>query len=557
MANVLLPFGTNPPQGPLIAGQQDLTERSIHSDPRELWYLCLPNKLTPQQVLQILRSALAGDVWQQWQLCSLMLDTWPTFRMAAHQLMESASYMRYAVHPFAEEGEKPTPQAIEKAGTVSRAMRAMSPNPFNDERGFSGMCYALCDAMLNGIALVELLWEYKTSANHGREFLPKSSAWVHPRHFTFTNEGTVAVYDENYNRLNFPLTAAPSISTPDPDKFLCSQFVSRAGSALGAGFMRPLAWAWAARQFNLEWMLNTAKRYGAPFLDITYAPGSVTTAGTDNDLDKLIEMAKTAGSSRVLVHPVGTTAAVTPAHSLGKENPQRVLEEKADDWCLFLLLGQKGTTVGTPGKLGNDDTQETVKEQRILGVANWLARNPLRQFARAVLRRNYGNDEECPELSPDTTKPLKPEQVGAMATSISGSRVPIRADEFYKKLGFTQPDPGETVFVGGKIMVMPEALTEDEQFKQDLGRQVKQAEVQMELYGEAQPSSNGGTTQAGERVPVKIVRAGAPRLRAMVARASNQELDELEALVVEAENARHLNGEHEAVKAKLKEIAER
>lgn len=557
MANVMLPFGTNPPQGPLLSGQQDLTERSIHSDPRELWYLCLPNKLTPQQVLQILRSALGGDVWQQWQLCSLMLDTWPTFRMAAHQLMESASYMRYAVHPYAEEGEKPTPGAIKKAGLVSRAMRAMNPNPFNDERGFSGMCYALCDAMLNGISLVELLWDYKVSTNYGREFLPTSAAWVHPRHFTFTNDGNVAVYDENYNRLNFPLTGAPSASMPDPDKFLCAQFVSRAGSALGAGFMRPLAWAWAARQFNLEWMLNTAKRYGSPFLDITYRPGTVSVQGANSDLDKLIEMAKTAGSSRVLVHPEGTTANVTAAHPLGKENPQRVLEEKADDWCLFLLLGQKGTTIGTAGKLGQDDTHENVKDQRVLGVAQWLARNPLRQFARAVLRRNYGDEDECPNIEPDTTKPLRPEQVGQMATAVSGSRVPVRADEFYKKLGFTQPDAGEVVFQGGRVMVMPEALTEEEQFQQDLGRQAQQAEMQMALQGEYNQQAQEPNKASDGRVPVKVISAAAPRLRVALSRASDDDLDELEKLVVAAEKSPAVNGEHEAVKAKLKEMASR
>jgi len=501
LTNILPPFGTNPPQGPIANSDLDLNDRYIRSDPRELWYLSLPNKLTPQQCLQILRSALGGDIWQQWQLCAIMLDSWPTFRMASHQLMEAAAYARYAVHPCAEEGKKPTPQAIERADLVSRAIRSMHPDPFNDEKGFSGMCYALCDAMLNGVSTVELIWDFRTSSDHGRERMPVSSAWVHPRHVSFTNEGQIAVFSENYNRLTY--AGAPQSTKPSPDKFLCAQFMSKAGSCLGAGFMRPLVWYWAARQFNLEWMLNTAKQYGSPFIDITYKPGSVST-GPGGELEKLNELLKTAGSQRRLIHPEGTLANIHPPTSLGKENPQRVLEEKADEACLFLLLGQKGTTTPTQGALGSQDTHETVKDERIAGVANWLARNPLRQFARAVLRVNYGNDDECPNIEPDFTKPLKPEQVGQMMSAVSGSRVPVRADEFYKKVGFTQPEAGEVVLAGGIIGVQSEPMTDDERFDQQLGQQVKTAEVQMELGAEME---QGQSAQASEWARDNFVRA--------------------------------------------------
>src|SRR5574343_134795 len=53
------------------------TVRVITSDPRDMWYLALPAKLLPKQVEQIKRSGLGGDIWQQWQLCDLMADSWP------------------------------------------------------------------------------------------------------------------------------------------------------------------------------------------------------------------------------------------------------------------------------------------------------------------------------------------------------------------------------------------------------------------------------------------------------------------------------------------------
>lgn len=491
-----------PPMGSTMAkspvGYEDIqpVERTIRNDPRESFYWTLPNKLTPQQCLQMLRAALAGDLFQQFNLCQLMLDTWPTFRMAAHQLLESAAYMRYAVHPFAEEGKKPTKSAIDKADLVSRAIRSMAPDPFNDEKGFSGMVYVLGDAMLNGLSLVELLWEQKRGSA-GIEWLPTSSAWVHPRHYTFSTDGFVTLYTDDSDRINSGVFGYRPGLRPDPDKFLCAQFISKAGTTLGAGFMRPLVWYWSARQFNNEWMMQTAKQYGSPFIDITYKPGTLST-GPGGELEKLNEMLKTAGPQRRLLHPEGTTAEIHQPSSLGKENPQRVLEEKADEACLFLLLGQKGTTTAVSGQLGNDDSHENVKEERKLGLANWLARNPLRQFARAVLRRNYGSDDECPEVAPDTTKPLKTEQVGALATSISSSRMPVRADEFYKKVGFTQPEAGETVLVGGVLSIQGEALTDEEKFAQDLQKQQAQGEAQIALQAEAQAAA--GPVQASEKV---------------------------------------------------------
>jgi hypothetical protein len=277
-------------------------------------------------------------------------------------------------------------------------------------------------------------------------------------------------------------------------------------------------------------------------------------------LEKLNEMLKTAGPQRRLLHPEGTIATIHPPTSLGKENPQRVLEEKADEACLFLLLGQKGTTTAVSGQLGNDDSHENVKEERKLGLANWLARNPLRQFARAVLRRNYGDDSECPEIAPDTTKPLKTEQVGQLATAISSSRIPIRADEFYKKIGFTQPEAGEVVLSSGVISVQGEALTDEEKFNQDLQKQVAQGEAQIGLQMEAQGGQEAPAKarEAGKAAFVPVVRGKAtPSLREALVHATDAELAELESKLTAAEGAAHLNGEAAELEATVTALESR
>ena len=492
--NAIPPFGLNPPKAAMSGEIANLEERAITTDPRELWYLALPNKLTPQQCLQILRAALGGDIWQQWQLASLMMDTWPTFRMACHQLREAASYAKFTVTPYAEDGEEPSDEAKDKAGLVSRALKGMEPNPFNDERGMTGMIYNFTDALVNGLSLEEVMWEQRTSQKHGKENMPRATAWVHPRHFTFSNEGYISVFDDNYARLyaNPQLTNTGRVGqSPDPNKFICSQFISRSGSSLGAGFMRPLVWYWAARQFNNEWMLNTAKQYGSPFIEITFKSGTPA-----SELAQLDTMLKNAGPERRLRHPEGTTATIHPPTSLGSDNPQRYIAEEADKQCLFLLLGQSGTTMPTAGALGNQDAHKEVAEEKVVGVAKWIAHNPLRQLARAILRVNYGDASECPTIEPDFTHPLNATETVAFATGLTNSRLPFRADEAYKKLGMSQPEAGDVVVQGGEVKIMGDALTDDEKFDQQLEQQQQMGEMQGN--GDEPTQARGGHIEASD-----------------------------------------------------------
>ena len=529
-----MPVSTNYNEPANFGYNGDLEDRAIRSDPRENWYLSLPEKIVPQQAVNILRAALAGDIWQQYMLLRLMEDRWPTFRMAAHQLREAVSYSKFNVMPHCEEGEEPTETAKAKAGLVTRAMKSFSPNPFSDEKGCSGMIYDFTNAMLMGISLNELVWQRKRSKEFGEEMLPRASAFVHPRHFTFSNNGEVAVFSDDYARMmtdprfNATNTRNPILKTaPDPDKFICSQFMSMSGSCLGAGFMRPLVWAFIARIWCNEWALNTAKNYGSPFIDVTYKAGQ----SDATERAKLAQFLKNAGAERRLIHPEGTVAQIHPAQSLGADNPQRYLIDESDKLCLYLLLGQTSTTQATPGKLGDDSTKSDTKEERVAGICSWVARNPLRQFARAVLRQNYGDDSECPEFVPDRGRPLGCAEVSTLVSSINGSGLPVRADEFYKKIGFSQPEPGDLIVQRGEVTEM---LTEEEKYEQ----QIQQAQDQMELQQQAagvagqEVEASSRTTNTDPRHLLPVIQAATP-----------EQLRQLEEAVTAAEQAPHRNGE--------------
>ena len=313
------PFGTNPPSRPIVEYDTDLTDRATHSDPRELWYLSLPGKMGPGQVALILRSALGGDLWQQFQLYLLMLDTWPMFRKCDHEIREAVSSVKYVARPYCEEGKEPTASAKEKADFVNRNFRTMRANRFNDERSFKGMVYHMAGAFSMGLMMEELIYnEPKYLGNGEFEQTLRAAAFVHPRAFTFANSGEIAIFDDNYNRLRFNL--AKTGQAPDPRKFVCGQFLSSSGSTLGAGYMRPLGWSWSSVVFNQEWMARAAENFGAPFVDVTYTSGM-----RPEELATLDRNIKAGLANRFIRHLEGTTLNVVPASSLGADKPQRTV----------------------------------------------------------------------------------------------------------------------------------------------------------------------------------------------------------------------------------------
>ncbi len=533
LTEILPPFGVNPPQMPASkVNAGNLAGRTIHNDPRELWYLALPQKMTPKQVAQILRSALGGDIWQQWQLLSLMMDTWPMFRKCAHELSQSVSRCKFKVHPYVqEEGSEPTSKAKEKADLVARALRSMRPDPTTDEKGFRGTVYDLTEAMLNGLMVTEVMWWMKDL-----EIMPRATAWVHPRHFTFTNDGKLALFDDSYQRLNYAVTKPGQ--TPDLRGYLFAQYSSKSGSSLGAGLMRPLAWYWAAVMFNRDWMLSFAQKFGNPFLVAKYPNGS-----TEDEVDAMEGFLAEAGSQGWTLVKEGSEVTMTAPPAMSGDNAQRVLMQTADEAVQYLLLGQTGTTQGTAGKLGNDTVRADVKSGNVEGLADFVAEVLTEQLAQNILLLNYGEDSERPTVEPDFAGEVDPSEQATRDLAIIAAGVPITAEDFYKRNSLTMPEPGDQVIVGGKLGIMGDT-------SQELGGEPEQplGPDGLPLQEQADDFEQADAEEVGARSGRALT------VRASLALATDEELEHVTVLAQKAKQAKHRNGEHSELSAYLSKL---
>ena len=540
--------------------------RQIPSDPRDSWMWSLPDKLTPKQVMVILRAALAGDCYRMTALSRLMQETWPMFRNCSHAMRDPVANTRYTAKAYTKtKGAAPSRLAQEKADLISRAMKNFAPTPFTDERGFIGMVYDLCDAMLIGMSTGELMWHPLTDWGSGREYLPRAFAWAHPRHFSFSQAGVLTLANPGWSQLyTWPLQAASSNQTAmtsgtllDPTKFLCAQFKSGSGSTLAEGYTRVMALDWTRVMFAQEWMFVAAQNFGSPHVDFTFKPNVLSNPA---ELNKMLQLIEDGLSNRVFAHAEGTTLTMMPPGTASND-PQEKLMDKADQHCMELFFGTEATTKATAGKLGGsneNDPHAKTKRDRVQGLANWVCAAGLSYFVDAVLYMNYGRNPaalaEKPSVEPDFTEPLTPQEKGAVVTAFGTCNVPIPTDDFYSMLGVQVPEEGDKVIVPatGKIGVL--GSTEE-----DLD--VSQPDpIPPGMDADGNPLAPQGGEEDGneEGAPgKKAVPVTKASLARILAKATDAELFHLIPLAEAADKAVHHNGEHALLQQHLEKINNR
>lgn len=460
----------NPLAFPEAIAQRPAPGRKVSDHPTN-WQLWYPRNMTAQQVVNILRSSRGGDLWQLAGLLDVMLDSWPMLKKCQHELRTAVSQATFKVTPYTEHGKKPTKLAQDKADLVSKAMRSMKPNPATDEKGWEGMVYDLANAYLMGISVIELQW-----ANRDGDRMPRAATFVHPSHIVFDNFGRIAIASANGGK-TIPF---------DPDSFLSSQFQSQSGSVLGSGMIRSVGWWWSALLQSQEWMFSGAQQHGSPYELITVA---MSLWNNTAELDKLQDVMENAGNNRRLMVPEGTTADVKPPGSLGPDNPQRYIKEQADKEVQMLFLGQDSSTTATPGKLGNDDAKTGVLDSHKEAVTKWVVTDGVRQFACAVLRKNYGDDEECPTITADFTKQETKLEAAQrwqiISTTAKNIGAPIIAEEFYSETDTTMPEEGDQVLLNGKAGTLGE-MSNPIQPNPTLEEQVNEQAAMQEAMGGGQ-----------------------------------------------------------------------
>lgn len=532
---------------PPIGTDKVLDARAINADPMGDWYLALPSKLPPKEVESILRMALAGNPWQQYQLVQRMRDSWPMFKKCEMELRSVVASCSFVVQPYAEPGEEPTESAKEKADLVRRTIEGFRPDRFAEEEGWYGFIYDLTEAILNGVSITELIWdEDARDAKGNREKRIRATAFVHPRHYSWRADGTVGIApSETTNWLAFPSKREYSKIYNNPSKFIVAKAKNKSGTPLGAGIARVLAPMWVQVVYGRDFMLNFAQKYGNPFMHIAYQSGI-----SENEVATFQRMAQRAANQGWLVTPDSGKVDIHPAQGMNG-NAQVELLKIADEACQLVFLGQ--TLTSSVSKEGGSRAQATVhadvKTERVESILKWVSETLTEQLVESLLQENYGDVTERPRIVPDMTRPLDALEQAQFLAALSNCTVPLPVADTYKKLGITVPAEGDVVLVQGKIGSLGATDTEIEANPQ----QPAPLQGDGDELGEEQPESQEPSQDKQD--DFTSARFSGTNLRTLLAKLPHEELAEVKNLIVAAKQAPHANGELTALNKKLFELA--
>lgn len=439
-------------------GMSQALGRLLRPQAAHRWILPQLAAITPQYIEMVLRSALAGNHVQQWELFDLMLDTWPELASCAQELVDGVAGLQLIFEPFCEEDEEPTPSAVERCKLSSAALRRMAPEAAADENDLDGTIKDIIDGWFRGVTTLENDWHLVSSPAHGNFFAPRCTFWVHPVCFGWSQDGRLGLRTDaqgNISPSNLGGTATHSqpatIGEFPPHKFLVGIHKAKSGTALGGALLRPLAWWWCAANFSADWLLNLAQIFGLPFRWATYDP----TAAPET-VDRICAMLQNMGSAGWAAFPSGTTLELKDAGKSGDRSPQGELLDRADRYARMIILGQTLSGSQDASKGGGKAfgaVESDVKEQRIAAAGRYVCGVLNTQLIPSILALNYGDTGEAPRV-----RMLEDEEGGyeeAQRDAIMAGLMPVSAAFLRKKYKLPEPQDAEDT-VGG-------AATEEEE----------------------------------------------------------------------------------------------
>jgi len=181
-----------------------------------------------------------------------------------------------------------------------------------------------------------------------------------------------------------------------------------------------------------------------------------------------------------------------------------------------------------------------------------VSRTLTEQFATAVVRRNYDDEEEVPTIETDFTEVASPEEQARRWAILTGMNMPpVLKSEFYRDNSLTEPEPGSEVVKNGQVGLMPNA---------DVEVNAVPMPPMLPMLPMGGGEASGTMDQDFEPDNGEVAERHMARLRAVMARASDGELEAILAKAEAAEGASalgRLNGEAHELEAAIEAVGRR
>ena len=211
---------------------------------------------------------------------------------------------------------------------------------------------------LKGFSVSEIMWDY----SEGDTFIADMK-YRHQRRFHFDKDGHLFL-----KTMEHPMGMDVTIRDGLPlRKFQSVPFGDEVETPYGNGLGRELYWPWWFKKNGIRLWLLFCDKFAGPTVEGEYESGA-----SPDDQQKLLSAAQAVHSNSAIIHPKGMSLKLIEAARSGSITTYRELTEFMNEEMTIGILGQTATTTGTPGKLGNEQAQENVKNDIVKADADAL-----------------------------------------------------------------------------------------------------------------------------------------------------------------------------------------
>lgn len=297
---------------------------------------------------------------------------------------------------------------------------------------FADVLIDLLDGLGKGFAVAEIEWDT------GGAWRPARMLWKDPRWFGFPLDNPYWPH----------LIDGGNLLPLDPYKFIVHIPKLKSGLPLRGGLARAAAWGFMAKNFTVKDWLAFSEVYGMPLRLGLYPPGSNQT-----DIDVLMEAVAAIGSDFAGVIPDSMKLELKESGSKSASADIYLkLAEYLDKQMSKAVLGQTETADATPGRLGNAQEANAVREDILRFDARQVIVTLKRDLLTPLVRLNYGPDAALPTLRvaglPDHED--KKLLIEAVKTFVP---MGLKAEAGWMRDKFDIPDPGEDA----ELLTAPQA----------------------------------------------------------------------------------------------------
>ena len=320
--------------------------------------------------------------------------------------------------PAEEPSAKGRPATVSQAQKVADFVKETLLNT-----NFDQARQELLQAVLYGFYVGEVIWEVRDGA-----IVPRRIRAKHPRRFSFTMDRELRL-----------LTPQDMIEgEPVPDRKFIRFTYGSSDNPYGKGLGQKLWWPIWFKKNGIKFWLVFLEKFGMPT-----AVGKYPSGTSPEQQKALLDAIDAIHNETGIKIPDSMTIDLLEAARSGKVTYETICEYM-DKQISKAVLGQTATTEGTPGKLGNEQSQEETKQDIMESDAGLLDECLNNSIVRWIVDYNYPGITAYPKIQ---TRTEAEKDLKALAerdkTLVNDIGLPITRRYFYEAYAIPEPEEGE------------------------------------------------------------------------------------------------------------------